>query len=223
MFNELLDCGLMSLASKLTNFLFWHYVIYFGSNLAGIIIAGYALNNYGASGRIYALGCTMLISALLCVMIGLCSWEVKSAIYTLGILLGSSGGVYNQVFSIIFADFFGNVDSAFLYGVALACTTVMTGTGPLLFDYIAHIVLDRGRVRFARHVFLLLSFISVVLGIALVLVFQVLWKRVQRRHSLQKISDSRDISSVYTPLLTPTSPALIPKIVYSSFSSSVPL
>jgi len=219
MFNELLDCGLMSIAEHLTKLTLGHYVLYMGSNLAGIIIAGYALNNYGASGRIYALGSTMMILTALCVLIVLWPWPVKSAIYTVGLMLGSSGGVYNQVLSIIFADFFGNADSAFLYGVALACTSLMTGTGPLIFDYIAYVTVEQGKVRVAKHLFIILSLISVVLGIALVLVFQLWWKHVPRRPSIKKIDSFRsDVFSIYTPLLTPISPALIPRIDFSGES-----
>jgi len=211
MFNELLDCGLMSLAAQVTEISIWHYVLYMGSNLTGIIIAGYFLNNYGATGRIYALGSTMLMLTLLCVLSVIWPHSIASAIYTLGVVLGSSGGVYNQVLSIIFADFFGNVDSAYLYGVALSCTSLMTGAGPLIFEYIAHISLDQGKVRVANELFIVLGSISVLLGSALVLVFRLF--PVPLPPLLQKFESFRsDVFSIYTPLLSPVSPARIPQL-----------
>jgi len=217
MFNELLDCGLMSLAAQLTEISIGHYVLYMGSNLMGIIIAGYFLNNYGATGRIYVLVSTMLMLTLLCVLSVIWPYGIASAIYTLGVVLGSSGGVYNQVLSIIFADFFGNVDSAYLYGVALSCTSLMTGAGPLIFDYISHISVEQGKVRIANELFIVLGSISVLLGAALVLVFQVLWKPLPLRSSFQKFESLRsDVLSIYTPLLSPISPALVPQLDLSS-------
>jgi len=206
----------MSLAARLTKISLRHYVLYMGSNLTGIIIAGYALNNYGAAGRIYALGSTMLILTFLCVLSVLLPHGIASAIYTLSVVLGSSGGVYNQVLSIIFADFFSNVDSAYLYGVALSCTSLMTGTGPLIFQYIAHISVEQGKVRLANVLLVVLGSMSMLLGAALVLVFQVLWKPVPQRPSFQKYDSFRSDVSICTYTTLSCSTALIPQFDFGS-------